>query len=160
MNSSMSGMVHAHHPHLGSAAMAGGGDALADRVEDVHEADGAGGVGLELADQVAARTEGAEVIADPAAHPHRGCGFRGPDHDGAFAVHEAVVDRPGDIAVVRRDLAGGAHRGLDAARREEAHAQEGVPEVREVMVIVLQGRGDPVHGLAEGLAAAAVLLGV
>ena len=115
-------VVAAQHAHLRAAARARGLDRLAGAVEDAHVGERAARARVGAFHLGAARANGGEVVAHPAAAPHglgrflqRGVDARAPvDHFGdrvADWLHEAVDERR-----LQRDAGGG----IDAPGGDEA----------------------------------------
>ena len=93
------GVIAAHRRHHRAPATARRHDRPAHCVPDIHEAQGAGGIGGHALHLRAPRPDGGEVIADPATLLHGQRGLFQPVEDAAHVVG----DRPHDEAVEKRD---------------------------------------------------------
>ncbi len=135
------GMRDREDRHLRAAALAGAHDRAAGGIEDLHEADRAGGLRLDAANVITARADGREIKADAAALFLGQGRFR----DGAEDALHRVLNRAHHVAVEHGHfLATGAGIGQDAAGRQEFVAlQDGIKLVFPEAVVALR-HGDGV----------------
>ncbi len=134
--------------HLRAAAAAGRTHGKAHLVEDIHERQRAAGVRTGTRDEGAARTQGAELVADAATGLERQTGLV----DLAEDVIHRVGDRTRDGAVDgrgRRLVILRAGVGDDPSGRDGAVAQR--PEETLVPVLALLGRLDVSQGAGDAL---------